>query len=616
MQYLERKTDYQRGWHTWNNRSVLSHVHMPDGLALNLAFKEYASGQYLKETLIGRFGRDEEKVFPGVHTYDEKYTCLSFQWRSMEIMVESTVNDDGLIILATPVKKQLKPAMLVLEFGYLWGKRGYVEAVSANSAVARGSDRRTEIHISGQPMTDLNIPTQTAFLSVAFEDAVCVSTGEPVAPDKARAILDAARDEALRRYDRYGDLAELSSAIECTLAWDTIYDPKHDRVISPVSRLWSIGSGGYVLFCWDNFFAAYLAAVSGCRDLAYFNAREVLREGESVGFVPNFAYATGQISADRSQPIVGSAMVREIYRIWREKWFVEEMYPGLLRWNEWFAAHRSAQSGALCWGSDPIEPKYGNVWEYPDHGVDGRFGAALESGLDNSPMYDDIPFDANAHMLMLEDVGLTGLYINDCRCLIELASLIGREGDIPTLRERLARAEAGLEGLWDEKNGFYYNRRTDTGEFSRRISPTNFYALFSESVSPERQRRVADEHYYNSEEFYGEWMLPSIARNDPAYPEQNYWRGRVWAPLNFLVYLALQNTVLDDVRKDLAAKSKTIFMKEWTELHHVHENYNAITGEGCDAKNSDKFYHWGALLPLIALAENGYVQGLGGSLEN
>ena len=42
MQYLERKTDYQRGWHTWNNRSVLSHVHMPDGLALNLAFKEYA----------------------------------------------------------------------------------------------------------------------------------------------------------------------------------------------------------------------------------------------------------------------------------------------------------------------------------------------------------------------------------------------------------------------------------------------------------------------------------------------------------------------------------------------------------------------------------------------
>ena len=87
---------------------------------------------------------------------------------------------------------------------------------------------------------------------------------------------------------------------------------------------------------------------------------------------------------------------------------------------------------------------------------------------------------------------------------------------------------------------------------SRRIAPTNFYALFSPDVTPERQRRMADLHYFNPEEFYGEWMLPSIARNDPAYPEQNYWRGRVWAPLNFLVYLALARTELQDVRRDLA----------------------------------------------------------------
>ncbi|MGH2202321.1 MGH1-like glycoside hydrolase domain-containing protein, partial [Enterococcus faecalis] len=76
-------------------------------------------------------------------------------------------------------------------------------------------------------------------------------------------------------------------------------------------------------------------------------------------------------------------------------------------------------------------------------------------------------------------------------------------------------------------------------------SPTNFYALFSPNVSLVRQRRMADEHYYNPDEFYGDWMLPSIAHNDIAYLEQNYWRGRVWAPLNFLVYLALSQTVLD-----------------------------------------------------------------------
>ena len=110
-------------------------------------------------------------------------------------------------------------------------------------------------------------------------------------------------------------------------------------------------------------------------------------------------------------------------------------------------------------------------------------------------------------------------------------------------------------------------------------------------------------------------MLPSIARNDPAYADQNYWRGRIWAPLNFLVYLALSRTELSDVRRDLAQKSAKLFMKEWTEHRHVHENYCANTGAGCNSVNSDKFYHWGALLCVIAMAEAGYIENLGQPLE-
>ena len=386
MNYADMKKAFQQGWHTWNNRSVLSHVHMPDGLALNLAFKEYADGQYLKETLIGRFGQQDEKVFPGPHAFDETYTCLSLQWRSMEITVESTVQDDRLILLVTPVRQQIKPAMLAVEIGWLWNRRGFAEIASPNEAVCHGPAGDTRLFMSGEPMTDPNVPTQAPFLSVVFREPVCVSTGRVVSPEEARALLDERRRETDARHARFGDAAELYAAMECALAWDTIYDPKFDRVISPVSRLWSISHGGYVLFCWDTFFAAFLAAAVGCRELAYFNAREILREGEAVGFVPNYAYATGQISADRSQPPVGSAMVREIYRRFREKWFVEEMYPGLLAWNEWFAAHRCAPSGALCWGSDPIPVKFGNDWEYPHHGVNGVYGAAMESGLDNSPM--------------------------------------------------------------------------------------------------------------------------------------------------------------------------------------------------------------------------------------
>ena len=97
-------------------------------------------------------------------------------------------------------------------------------------------------------------------------------------------------------------MAEVHAAIQTCLAWDTIYDPTHERVISPVSRNWSVGSGGYVLFCWDNYFAAYLASVDN-RDLAYANAVEITRERTPAGFVPNVASRVcGFTSLDRSQP--------------------------------------------------------------------------------------------------------------------------------------------------------------------------------------------------------------------------------------------------------------------------------------------------------------------------
>lgn len=616
MNYTKMKYDYLTGWHTWNVRSVLSHVHMPDGFAVNVAFKEYQEGHYLKETLVGRFtneyGREPaETAFPGFHAFDDSYTEMTLRWCGMEIRVESSVEQDELVLLITPVTQQIRPAMLVLEGGFLWGRSGWVEKHGQTLTAHSSAGDRT-VYTTGQSVKDLNIPVQTAFLSVTLDRPVAFSTGTLRSLEDAQALINARRAAYFEKTARFGDMRGMYEAMECVLSWDTIYDAKYDRVVSPVSRLWSISSGGYVLFCWDNFFAGFMASL-GHRELAYSNLREILNEQTEAGFVPNFAYATGQVSADRSQPPVGSAMLLETYRRLGEKWIIEEMYDGLLKWNRWFAGHRMNESGALCWGSEEIPVLYGNRWE--STGVHGNIGAALESGLDNSPMYDDIPFNKATNRLELEDVGLTGLYILDCCSLMELARVLGKDMDISELQERMDCACAGLETLWDEENGFYYNRRTDTGEFSRRISPTNFYALFSPGVSPERQRRIADEHYYNPEEFYGEWMLPSIARNDAAYFDQEYWRGRVWAPLNFLVYLALTRTKLDDVRHDLARKSTKLFMKEWARYRHVHENYNSITGEGCDSGNSDKFYHWGALLCVIAMADAGYIKNLGKPLE-
>jgi glycogen debranching enzyme len=241
----------------------------------------------------------------------------------------------------------------------------------------------------------------------------------------------------------------------------------------------------------------------------------------------------------------------------------------------------------------------------PDDTAVGTLQGAKYEGLDNSPMYDDAPFHAGTNRMHFADVGTMGLYVADCRALAEIAGILGRHREAQELRARGERYNARLQALWDEKVGMFPNRNLDTGKSSTRLSPTNFYPLVGGTATPMQADRMVREHLLNPQEFWGDWVIPSIARSDPAFRDQDYWRGRIWGPMNYLVYLGLLNYDQPEARRQLAQKSLALFDKEWSGKGHVHENYNAITGSGDDVSSSDRFYHWGALLALIGYLEGG-----------
>ena len=86
--------------------------------------------------------------------------------------------------------------------------------------------------------------------------------------------------------------------------------------------------------------------------------------------------------------------------------------------------------------------------------------------------------------------------------------------------------------------------------------------------------------------------------------------------MNYLVYAAMKQAGLKKECNDLAEKSEALLLKEWRSHGHVHENYCANTGEGCNSASSDKFYHWGALLCIVAMAEAGYIKNFGMPLDD
>ena len=74
-----------------------------------------------------------------------------------------------------------------------------------------------------------------------------------------------------------------------------------------------------------------------------------------------------------------------------------------------------------------------------------------------------------------------------------------------------------LATLWDSDAGIFLNKDLHTGQFSSRLSPTNFYPLLAKAATPQQAEVMIKNHLLNPKEFWGEWIIPSIARDDPAF---------------------------------------------------------------------------------------------------
>lgn len=411
-----------QGWNTWNTANVLSYVHMPEGFAVSLALKNDATCQAFDRFLIGRFGENEEHIHPGVRSYDGTYTELTITiGESVQFMVQTAVQNDRQYVLITPLKTGLRPPVLAVRASILFRQPGYTYCEN-DHLIGVTPGRQFSVHITGKRCEEAHLQLESPHTSVMLDEPIAVSTDCAMSVEEVTDIIAQAKASVYESAEQYGELAQAYQAMRSCLAWDTIYEPEHRQICSPVSRLWNLGWGGYVLFCWDTLFAAEMISLEN-KELAYSNVFAILNEMTENGFVPNFGAANDYKSRDRSQPPVGAMTVLNIYNRWKEKWFVEKTYDHLCVWNQWFFEHRRATDGTMCWGSDPVTPQIGAYWE--THGPCERFGAALESGLDNSPMYDDIPFDENTHLMQLSDVGLCGLFIiqEEALCIAVLVCL-------------------------------------------------------------------------------------------------------------------------------------------------------------------------------------------------
>lgn len=605
-QYQAIRKQLIHGWGTWDSRNILGQVFLPDDVGLNLAFKQttWISDQYLDTALIGRSGPGAEQVRPGLHALDGSYSECELKWRTLDVKITTgVVAKDGngtrndLVMLIQPIHVSNLPIEMLIETGMLWDRPGAVSR-RGNILQAKTALHSFRIYTTGHPVVDPYVKAATPYLAVNLTQPVGISTGRPRSISEIQAILSRQRTRMLARAASYGKLSETYLAMESVLAWNTICEPKYDRIVTTVGRLWNEDYGGYCLFGWDNFFLSYMTSLYS-RNLAYANYIEHLRSMTYSGFIPNDDRGNGTKSWDHSQPPVGALMLKEIYKRYPEKWLLEVSFPDLLRWNRWWFQERM-NGGLLSYGSNLAKNPYNAPYTHT------KITAGYESGMDDSPMYEHVSFNGKKNTLELQDVGLNSLYVADCNALVEIANLLGRKADADEIAARGRNIQEVMASLWKPDVGLYLNRRTDTGALSPELSPTMFYPLIARMVDRPRAKEMVDRHLLNPAEFYGKFMIPSISRDNPEFPKQRYWKGAVWPPLNFLVYLGLRNYGFSSESSDLAQKSNAMFLDGWRNTGIICENYSAITGTGDDPRiSSDKFHSWGALMGFMSMIEAG-----------
>jgi len=226
--------------------------------------------------------------------------------------------------------------------------------------------------------------------------------------------------------------------------------------------------------------------------------------------------------------------------------------------------------------------------------------AVWESGQDDLPNWDDVPFNEGSGTLELNCVDLNSLYALDAWCLGEIASVLGLPLDAERYRQHYERTKALVNAsLWQEKDGFYYDRYWN-GHFSVHKSASAFFPLLARIPDEARARRML-KHLIDPKQFWGDFVIPSISRDDPAFRpgSQQSWRGVVRPLTNYLVYQGLKAYGFDAVASEIARKSTEMFLRSWSSFGLSPENFDSLTGEA----GGDRYQSGGPLAALIAIEE-------------
>lgn len=305
------------------------------------------------------------------------------------------------------------------------------------------------------------------------------------------------------------------------------------------------------LWLWDN--AMHSLAFRHINpDIARNQIRAMLAHQLPSGMLPDAVYDEGVVAsidhpiiAQVTKPPILAWAALKLHETDPDLEFLKEIYIPLIRLNAWWFSMNDDDGDGLM-----------------------QYNHPYSSGLDNSPLWD--------YGMPVESPDLNTYLCVQMGSLAVIAEQLGLMDESEMWRRKAAAiVHRMIEDFWDDEAGLFWATNPN-GRIPVR-TPFNLYPLWTGQLPAHMNDRLI-QHLTNPDEFWGEFALPTVAKNDPHYSPNDMWRGPIWANINYFFIEALDQIGRHDLACELRAKTLNLIMRH----PDIFEYYNPETGDPPD----------------------------------
>jgi hypothetical protein len=260
-------------------------------------------------------------------------------------------------------------------------------------------------------------------------------------------------------------------------------------------------------------------------------------------------------------PILAVAMRRLLERA-RDRRLAETqaaaLYPRALAWHRWWERARDPARTGLVATLHPWETGMDNspAWDAAlarvpattrteirrrdTAHVDAAFrprGEEYQRFIHLVELFRDAAWQParmlEASPFKIVDIGTNAILLRAERDLLALAGRFGTPAERDEIATRITRMERAMATLWDDTAGLYTSRDLVSGEMIGVPTSAALLPLFAGGVPAERAARMAS--VLRSWGGGARYLVPSTDPSWPAFDAVRYWRGPVWAVVNWMI---------------------------------------------------------------------------------